>query len=400
VVYVTHSPFLIDKNDASRIRVLEKGEHDEGTRIVSSVAANHYEPLRSAFGGFVAETTFIGNCNLMLEGPSDQVLLAGVSRWLGTRGVAERDRLDLNTLTLVPTGGTPHVPYLVYLARGRDVEKPPVIVLLDADKPGDEAREALKKGGAYGVPLIDDDLVLQLNDDELSGIDSDNPGGAVAIEDLVPFEVAVDAVGSYCQEFVPDVDIDSLALVITDLYPSGKAPTPNKGLVAELERAVRDKSGRERFHLDKVGFARAVTDVLRRSTSVESTESDAGVAKAQANFTLLLSALAKRQRNAVRAEAVEKISSRINRAKRQFLRTQRGAARREHVLALIEEISGQLDNSVDAENVHSTMRGWRERFHLDDDPRAQVEDYPGLVKAIQALAYQAIRNSATAETRQ
>ena len=58
VVYVTHSPFLIDKNDARRIRVLEKGEYDEGTRVVGSVAANHYEPLRSAFGSFVAETTF------------------------------------------------------------------------------------------------------------------------------------------------------------------------------------------------------------------------------------------------------------------------------------------------------------------------------------------------------
>ncbi|MCS5735664.1 AAA family ATPase [Herbiconiux daphne] len=75
VVYVTHSPFLIDKNEADRIRVLEKGEYDEGTRVVTSTAANHYEPLRSAFGSFVAETTFIGNCNLMVEGPSDQVLI-------------------------------------------------------------------------------------------------------------------------------------------------------------------------------------------------------------------------------------------------------------------------------------------------------------------------------------
>ncbi|KLL09520.1 AAA family ATPase, partial [Protofrankia coriariae] len=143
VVYVTHSPFLIDKNEADRIRVLEKGEHDEGTRVVTSAAANHYEPLRSAFGSFVAETTFIGNCNLIVEGPSDQVLLAGASRWLAGRGAAARERLDLNKITIVPAGGTPHVPYLVYLARGRDVEKPPVIVLLDNDKAGDEARNPL-----------------------------------------------------------------------------------------------------------------------------------------------------------------------------------------------------------------------------------------------------------------
>ncbi|HEX7308498.1 ATP-dependent nuclease, partial [Lentzea sp.] len=50
VVYVTHSPFLIDKNHGERIRVLEKGVGDEGTRVVRNAAQNHYEPLRSAFG--------------------------------------------------------------------------------------------------------------------------------------------------------------------------------------------------------------------------------------------------------------------------------------------------------------------------------------------------------------
>jgi predicted ATPase len=118
VLYVTHSPFLIDKNHGERIRVLEKGEGDEGTRVVENAAKNHYEPLRSAFGAFVAETTFIGNCNLMLEGQADQVLLAGLSslaRRLGTKDTT----LDLNTLTLVPAGGAEHIPYMVYLARGQ-----------------------------------------------------------------------------------------------------------------------------------------------------------------------------------------------------------------------------------------------------------------------------------------
>jgi AAA domain, putative AbiEii toxin, Type IV TA system len=66
VIYVTHSPFLIDRNHSDRIRVLEKGSGEEGTRVVRNVSRNHYEPLRSALGAFVAETTFIGNCNLMV----------------------------------------------------------------------------------------------------------------------------------------------------------------------------------------------------------------------------------------------------------------------------------------------------------------------------------------------
>lgn len=223
LVYVTHSPFLIDKNHAERIRVLEKGEHDEGTRVVASAAQNHYEPLRSAFGSFVGETAFIGNCNLMLEGPSDQVLLAGISNWLTQRGASNLERLDLNNLTLVPAGSASQVPYLVYLARGRDVQKPAVIVLLDGDEAGKEARKTLQRGGARGKRLINDKLVLQPIDDSLSGLVSDNPTGAVTIEDLIPFEVALHAAALYCEEFVPGVDPLKLDLTAERVLSGEKA---------------------------------------------------------------------------------------------------------------------------------------------------------------------------------
>ena len=64
VLFVTHSPFLIDKNRGDRIRVLDKGAGSEGVRVVRDVGKNHFEPLRTALGGFVGETAFIGNCNL------------------------------------------------------------------------------------------------------------------------------------------------------------------------------------------------------------------------------------------------------------------------------------------------------------------------------------------------
>lgn len=82
VVYVTHSPFLINKNAAHRIRVLDKGGGDEGTRVVRDAARNRYEPLRSSIGAYVAETAFIGGENLLVEGPADQVLLTGLTRLL------------------------------------------------------------------------------------------------------------------------------------------------------------------------------------------------------------------------------------------------------------------------------------------------------------------------------
>lgn len=388
VVYVTHSPYLIDKNEADRIRVLDKGEHDEGTRVVTSVAANHYEPLRSAFGGFVAETTFIGNCNLMVEGTSDQVLIAGTSRWLTSLGSAARNVLDLNHITIVPAGGTRHIPYLVYLARGRDVEKPPVVALLDNDGDGTAAIKDLAAGGAYGKTLLDPGLVLQLGHGDLTDLSTDNPLGICGIEDLVPFRVAVLAAAAYCREFVPSIDPGTLDLTAATVFPTVDGHDErNKGTLGYLERAIAERASAPDFHLDKVAFARAVVDLL----TVDQQELDQGdVDTARRNFSTLLAAIALRQRRAERAESTRRISSRINRAKRDFTRTHDGRARREDVLSLIEEIDSQLDNSLEAEQVRITMQGWHGTFRLDSEPRAFVDDFPTLLRAVDKLAYQAI----------
>lgn len=111
------------------------------------------------------------------------------------------------------------------------------------------------------------------------------------------------------------------------------------------------------------------------------------------NFKLLLSSISLCQRKAERAESVQKISSRINRAKRDFARTHNGQARREDVVTLIEEIGSQLDLSPEAEDVRAEMRAWNARFELDTDPRKLVVDFDGLLKALDGLAYKAVRDS-------
>lgn len=377
VMYVTHSPFLIDKNHAERIRVLEKGEHEEGTRVVASAAQNHYEPLRSAFGSFVGETAFIGNCNLMLEGPSDQVLLAGISNWLTQQGASNLERLDLNNLTLVPAGSASQVPYLVYLARGRDVQKPAVIVLLDGDKAGNEARKALQRGGARDKRLIDDKLILQLTDDSSIELESDNPTGAVTIEDLIPFEVALHAAALYCEEFVPNVEPLKLGLTAKGVL-DGK-----KDLRASLEEAICSEADEPAFHLDKIAFARCVIEVVTGGAASEQV-----VERLDKNFRLLNYEIGRRQRMADAEERSANIQSRIKRAKRRFLANNTEGARREQVTVLIEEIERQLDDSAEAEKVIATMRRWRHDFKLNEDPRSPVEDYSGLVEALNKLTYQ------------
>jgi predicted ATPase len=379
VVYVTHSPFLIDKNHAERIRVLEKGEHDEGTRVVANASRNHYEPLRSAFGSFVGETTFIGTCNLLLEGASDQILIAGISSWLGKRAAPAIQRLDLNTITLVPAGSAQHVPYVAFLARGRDVDRPPIIVLLDGDSEGDKARAVLRRGGPRRKQLVAPEFVLQLSDSALDELDTQNPNGRMGIEDLVPLNLAVSAAKGYCAEFAPESDLDAFAPSVKAVYAGGN--DTHKG----LESAMRDHLADDEFDLDKIGFARSLLAVIAQGAD------EAAIAVVESNFKVLLAELARLQRGADRAASAEKIRNRVKRVRRRFAMDHPSSARREHVTLLIEEVEGQLDSTVEAEEVRATMRGWHRDFLLEEDPRTEIEDYSAFLRELEGLAYAGTR---------
>jgi len=380
VVYVTHSPFLIDKNHAERIRVLEKGEHDEGTRVVTNASRNHYEPLRSALGGFVGETAFIGTCNLLIEGLSDQILLAGLSSLLTREGAPPSQRLDLNTITLVPAGSASQVPYVAFLARGRDVDRPPVIVLLDGDHQGDSARETLKRGGPRRRELVRSEHVLQLGDPELAAIDADNPTGAIEIEDLAPLELCVRAAAKYCQEFAPEHDLGDFSAEPTVVFAEGRGT--HKG----LEQAIRDHLGEEGFHLDKVGFARSLLAVIEDADG-----KDAALARLKANFSALLAELAKRERSANREAGQERIRSRVSRVRRRFLADHPRGAGREDAQLLIEEIEAHLDSSPEAEDVRAEMRGWIRDFELEEDLRAPLPRYQEFLNRLEGLPYAGTR---------
>ncbi|MEU3290428.1 AAA family ATPase [Streptomyces longwoodensis] len=379
VVYVTHSPFLIDKNHGERIRVLEKGEGDEGTRVVRNASRNHYEPLRSAFGSFVGETTFIGNCNLMCEGMSDQILLAGMSTRLRRLKASSLEHLDLNTTTLVPAGSAPHVPYLVYLARGRDVDKPAVIVLLDADRSGDDARKKLRRGPS-GKPLIDDAFVLQLNQLPAQHLTSPRPQGVVAIEDLIPLPVGVAAVKQYARAFLPPDDAKKL----DDLQADDVAFDGDEGTHDALQRAAARKL--DGFHLDKVGLARNILDVL--------THDEDGLAEAVAaldtNFRVLFRELGNRQRKALREITTERTTSKIKRLRSSFLLDHPAGATREQATVLLEDIDASLDNSVDADDLRGQLLAVRRTFALDEEPRDPIEDFAAFQEALQKLAYRPV----------
>ena len=354
---------------------------------MANASRNHYEPLRSAFGSFVGETTFIGNCNLLLEGASDQILIAGISSWLGKRNASTTQRLDLNTITLVPAGSASHVPYLAFLARGRDVDRPPVIVLLDGDSEGDRAKAVLARGGPREKQLVAPEYILQLSDSTFDERETTNPAGRLGNEDLIPREIADAAAKRYCAEFVPGADMAAFAPDAEAIYVDGK--DTHDGLESVLRVHLNDAE----FDLDKIGFARSVLASLSNGG-----DSDAALSVLEANFKVLLARLAKLQRGADREASSEKIRSRVNRVRRRFATDHPHSARREDVLLFIEEIEGQLDSTIEAEETRMILRRWAQELKIEEDPRAEVEEYPAFLRKLEGLAYAGSRSVQDSES--
>ncbi|MGM7678358.1 AAA family ATPase [Microbacterium sp. A94] len=135
VLYTTHSPFMVDQIE--RVRVVEDRGEDIGSVTTSEaleVGDDSAFPLQAALGYDLTQNLFIGERNLLVEGPSDLAFLDLVSRRLrdtGREGVDERWRI-------LPAGGSSNVPAFVSLL-GRKVS---VTVLLDSGTEGGGKVEA------------------------------------------------------------------------------------------------------------------------------------------------------------------------------------------------------------------------------------------------------------------
>jgi predicted ATPase len=382
VVYVTHSPFLINKNHGERIRVLEKGIGDEGTRVVRDAARNHYEPLRSSIGAFVAETAFIGTGNLIVEGLADQVLLAGATAFLRSRGVPSVDTLDLNRLTIVPAGSASHVPYLVYLARGRDVEQPAITVLLDSDSDGNKAKQGLQAEWLWRKARLKEEYIFQVGD--LRPANDGELRVAVEhvteLEDLVPIEICARAATAYLQDIIGVADATVSATDIKKRLMKSESSTATIPLFDAVEGAMAAVV--DSAHLDKVAFARCVIDDVRApdrdGPEVENFES---------NFRLLFRELGKRVRDSERERNSERASRRVDRAIKGFLRDHPLSARGEDVHLLIDEIDAALDDSAESDTVRVALQAIRRDYVRDDDLTHNITGYEGFKDRLTRVKY-------------
>lgn len=370
VVYVTHSPFLIDKNAGHRVRVVDKGTRDEGTRLVKNVTQNHYEPLRTSLGAAVAETAFIGGDNLFVEGISDQMLLTGMNARLLRAGTPPSQCLDLNKVTIVPGGS--NVPYMLYLARGRDQYKPACAVLLDSDKTGREARAAIRRGGARGKPTVSEDLVVMLGEwasnadlTIADGVRVEEP------EDLVPLRLAGVASRRYAQRFLGISKSDASKL--TDALISSEFSTEVYSLWDCVESAFEKTF---QTSIGKAGFAKELLSYVSRTD--DHGEEDYLTDEVDIltdNYAKLLRKLANTLLVARDREDANRRDQRIDRIISAFVEDHSDGAIKDSVTLLMNRLDSAADSTPEGDVIRAGTSRLRREFDLDNQPLSSVEPY-------------------------
>lgn len=139
VVYVTHSPAMIDTYNLEQVRCVELRPGMEGTKVLKLALGagdmDLLEPVRSAIGASLVTTLISNDFNILVEGASDKPILEAAFALFQP---AEHRRIVING-SVSETGKL--LP-IFYERAGL-----PFAIYLDADSGGREIRAALSNAG-------------------------------------------------------------------------------------------------------------------------------------------------------------------------------------------------------------------------------------------------------------
>jgi AAA domain, putative AbiEii toxin, Type IV TA system len=246
LVYTTHSPFLINRNYPRRLRLVRKGDAEEGTQLIDSAMLRRYEPVRSALGIDCAQTLFMGATNIVVEGPTDQFLLSEMVREFVTPDNVS-ELLDLNAIVMVSAESAPSIEKLLVASQWGDEPVPATVVLLDSDGAGDEARDRITGKQRHAKKLVEEQFVLQIGN--VLG-DSGNDHKVVTTEDILPPKLYAAAIVQYVKRWYPERHREISAKLDESL---AKAEFRAGGVVAGATGIFNEMIHEQHKEFDKMG---------------------------------------------------------------------------------------------------------------------------------------------------
>lgn len=141
VIYTSHSPYLIRKEYPSRIRTIEEKD-SRGAEVRTDVfrsSEDTFEPLRNSLGIGYGDSPFVSKRQIIVEGPADYYILAGVATYY--RDSLKQSILDWDEVSITPAGGASQVPDKAVWFASEEIT---YVMLLDSDEKGREVAEEIR----------------------------------------------------------------------------------------------------------------------------------------------------------------------------------------------------------------------------------------------------------------
>lgn len=146
LIYTSHSPFLVDMDNLGNVKAVYVDSKTGRTKVSSNLRYNEEDaeksifPIHAALGLTVSDTLLLGCLPILVEGPSDQIYLSLIKRYLIGKG----ELRNTKEIVFIPTGGVRGMGPVTKLVSSRDDSLP--FVLLDSDSVGKDYQKQLTKG--------------------------------------------------------------------------------------------------------------------------------------------------------------------------------------------------------------------------------------------------------------
>jgi predicted ATP-dependent endonuclease of OLD family len=231
LIYTTHLPFMIDLTKPERIRVLS--ETSGGSIVTYDLTSAQPEArfvLQAALGMNGSTSYLLSKRNLIVEGVDDYWIITELSNLFKRMNKPAIQ----DDIFITPAGGASEAAYLATFMIG---QKLGVCVLLDSDKAGQDARDALVK---KWITRYQSHSAKVLSLGEIM----DTKGREFAIEDIFPEEYFLERVKRVYNKQIAAAGAESIKLTGDDQLVKrverameNIGITYNKGSVAKIIRS-------------------------------------------------------------------------------------------------------------------------------------------------------------------
>ena len=232
LIYTTHSPFMINRLNNFRVRVISK-DKEAGTQVDVKPYIHNWKSLRTSLGMMLNDSFYYADNTLIVEGPADRLYLITLLEFFHKKEIIKS---DLNILSIIDSGGAPNVPTMVQMVKS---EERPLVVFIDSDTQGNRAKKAVLKRG--------------IREEEIRQVGNFR-NGAITTEDLLPRKYLNKAINLYISELVDEDLLEK---------PEKEFAFEGDGVVDELKKHL---GGTE---ISKLNIARHFDEIISEIQSDE-----------------------------------------------------------------------------------------------------------------------------------